>query len=104
MSARILRWSIPVDDKGKAVTAAGDVIEVASTITGQAVEFWTLSMDADEAKPRTFRVFGTGQEVPDGWFHRGTAPRTPTGLVWHLFERGTQPSPPPTTEPLAASK
>lgn len=47
--------------------------------------FW---MEVDEANPtevRTFRVFGTGHEVTNGYEYRGTAIDGP--LVWHLYER-----------------
>ena len=33
---------------------------------------------------RTFRVFGTGQDVPNGFFWRGSWQAGP--FVWHLFE------------------
>ena len=50
-----------------------------------AVELWV--MDTPEPKPtRSFRVYGTGQQLPPDIEHVGTA-LTPGGqLVWHLFE------------------
>lgn len=50
------------------------------------IEFWA---EYDDAKPvirRTFVIVGTGHRIPDGAAYAGTAPRTPDGLVWHLYE------------------
>ena len=35
---------------------------------------------------RRFRVFGTGQEIPEQWEYVGTALDRKNGLVWHLHE------------------
>jgi hypothetical protein len=98
---RILRWEIPIDDQDHEVRADGAVLHVAGhRHLRDRVEFWTLAADDPEfwSAPignvapvqwpaRVFRVFGTGQQVPNGYGHRGTAGRTVDGLVWHLFER-----------------
>jgi hypothetical protein len=50
------------------------------------IEFWA-EHDFDKLPvSRTFVIVGTGHIIPDGAVYRGTAPRTPEGLVWHLFE------------------
>jgi hypothetical protein len=35
---------------------------------------------------RAFRVFGTGNELPEGAKWVATCPRTPDGIVLHLYE------------------
>jgi hypothetical protein len=35
-----------------------------------------------------FRVFGTGHQIPQNARWVATCPRTPAGLVWHLYELG----------------
>jgi hypothetical protein len=93
---KVLRWEIPIDDEDHPVTFAGNVSYVAITSlipgigTGK-LEFWTFddtsyTNDPDVPRARLFRVFGTGQEVPKGYFLIGTAPRV-SGLVFHLFEK-----------------
>lgn len=95
---RILRHSVPVDDREHRLTC-GTILYIDCRDIRQ-VEVWA---DEDaQATPRVLRVFGTGQPIPEGWVHRGTAlspplaetPRTramPRGaLVWHLCEREEQ--------------
>lgn len=86
----IYKHVIPVDDRKHEVEMGfGDeIVHVEATVT--TVSFWftrNIGMEF-RAVPRTFRVIGTGQAYPDG-FYRGTAiSRGPLGgtLVWHLIE------------------
>lgn len=50
----------------------------------EAVVFWAYCVDGAPTKPRTFRVIGTGWDVPDGAVHCGTAIQG--YYVWHLME------------------
>lgn len=50
------------------------------------IEFWAEHDDFLPEAPRTFFVTGTGHHLPDKAQYVGTAPRTPEGLVWHLYE------------------
>jgi hypothetical protein len=34
---------------------------------------------------RTFKVFGTGHDIPDGWVHVGSVQEPP--FVWHVYEK-----------------
>ncbi len=81
---RVLRWYVQVDDEPHPIPSVGRIVHVAGD--ARHVEFWALTCEHVEAAPRTFRVFGTGHPIPDGYVYVGTAPRTPEGLVWHLFE------------------
>lgn len=93
MSGRVLRWQVPINDRDHLFMALpGDLLgHIAASLGppitgGDYVEFWTFAREAVFLTPeRTFRVFGTGHLVPDGYEWRGTAPRV-SGLVFHLFE------------------
>lgn len=101
MSGRMLRWQVPVDDADHELRPVGPVLAVGATealwthLPAHWVEFWTLEpseVPADDEAPsvRVFRVFGTGQPIPDGYVWRGTCARL-QGLVWHLAERADEP-------------
>ena len=36
---------------------------------------------------RTFGVFGTGHQIPEGWFYHGTALDLDGAFVWHVYEK-----------------
>lgn len=93
----MLRWQVPVDDADHELRVVGPVLAVGATealwsnLPAHWVEFWTLEpLTGDEAPARVFRVFGTGQPIPDGYVWRGTCARF-HGLVWHLAERADEP-------------
>jgi hypothetical protein len=88
MSSRILRYMVPVDDQDHEIgTAAGFILHVAAR-RRDAVEFWTMEgASGPNGEPRTFRVFATGQEIPDGYAYIGTGIVPGGDLVWHLMER-----------------
>lgn len=51
--------------------------------------FWAeISTEKDwPMNKRTFRIFGTGQEIPAEWDYVGTCLQPPVGdYVWHLYE------------------
>ena len=81
----VYRHALPVDDQPHVFTMTGDPVSVA-LIDDIRVEFWFEHDDRQGASDRAFQVFGTGQPVPDDAVYVGTCPRTPLGLVWHLFE------------------
>lgn len=91
----IYRYEIPVDDRSHAVNMHGStrVLHVAAR-RPNIVEFW-----AEHDGPtldRWFRVFGTGQPLPEDWMkHRyiGTALAADGQLVWHLYESMQRVSP-----------
>jgi hypothetical protein len=88
----VYRFSVPVDDQWHRIELAGPVVHV-DCRRSDIVEFWAIE-SKEPARQRYFRVFGTGQPVPDDLTYIGTA-LTPAvaplsaygGLVWHLFER-----------------
>jgi hypothetical protein len=79
------RYEVPVDDHAHDIELSGPIVHV-DCRNADRVEIWAI---ADEQEPtvRTFRVFGTGQTLPDNAAHIGTALAGRGGaLVWHLFE------------------
>lgn len=84
----VYRYEIPVDDQWWFIELSGPIIHVA-TREARCVEIWALT--GDEPKARSFRVFGTGQPLPDDnkpdcLAHVGSAVVPGGALVWHLFE------------------
>ena len=85
MSRRMYRYVVSVDDQWHEVNLSGNPVAVAA-IGPISVEFWAEHTDGFPQMPRRFRVFGTGDPLPHGVRWIGTCPRTPAGLVWHLYE------------------
>ena len=83
---RMLRYTVPVDGIPCRVELTGDPLALGALACGAGIEFWAEHADAAECRVRTFTIVGTGHQIPDGATYVGTAPRTPEGLVWHLFE------------------
>ena len=91
---RMFRYVVPVDDRGHTFELTGNPVAVAVTEDFDSVEFWAEHATATGTVPlRAFQVFGTGQPLPDDARWTGTCPRTPGGLVWHLYERAVTKSP-----------
>jgi len=47
---------------------------------------WAEVDTASKSRPFTFRIFGTGHVIPDGYEHVGTFQQPP--YVWHLYNKG----------------
>lgn len=88
---RVLKYSVPVDDRWHVLQVAGPLLHVACQYGPESVQVWA----SDAPSPvRQFRVFGTGQVVDGGpeaerftYHHAGSAITAGGALVWHLFER-----------------
>lgn len=84
MSARVLKWVVPIDGRPHEV-GGGDVALVAVARPDfQAVTVWTLELPATPALPRQVQVFATGEPVDTRHRHLGSVVDDP--YVWHLFE------------------
>lgn len=88
MSARVLKWSVPVDDDWHAI-GGGQVLHVGNQGAHGTVCVWTLEHDAEPTLSRNVLVTGTGQPLPD---HGDDPPLRHIGstlagpFVWHVFE------------------
>lgn len=79
-------YEVRVNNADHEFELTGPILSVGCRHT-DAVEFWALHRGGATTHVRTFRVFGTGQSVPEDWMHVGTV-RNPDGVfAWHLFER-----------------
>lgn len=88
----IYRYEVPVDYEWHVVPLSGKIISVAARRPyDQVLEFWAFAnSDHQHDSPREFRVFGTGDQLPDE-----TRPQECHGsvivngglTVWHLVER-----------------
>jgi hypothetical protein len=79
------RYEIAIDDAPHLFVLDGPPLAVAAN--GWYAEFWAehTGQPADPVT-RAFQVFGTGHALPEGAKWAGTCPRSPDGLVWHLYE------------------
>lgn len=99
MTARILRWDIPVDDREHQI-GTGRVVH-AVALRHDTVTVWTVEHDLGEdldmdieTYPTLVRVVGTGQEWDSWmWDHQSTAPHHVSGLVWHVLTRSDRDRP-----------
>jgi hypothetical protein len=80
------RYEIPVDDLTHTIALTGYPVRVAP-VDGwsECLEFWAEHHADTEPVDRSFRVFGTGHEIPPDAVWVGTADRTKNGYVWHLY-------------------
>jgi len=51
------------------------------------VWIWAIVDPRRDRELRSIAFFATGEPIPEGWEHRGTALDMHAGLVWHVFER-----------------
>lgn len=83
----IWKYSIAVADGPQSIPipAGSRIVHTAPQGALGVLSIWALVEDLKAApSPRTFRVFGTGQTIPDGHVYVGTAVDHP--FVWHVFE------------------
>lgn len=84
MADTIWRYEIPVDDRWHPLQLSGEILHV-DCRNMRTIEVWALHTD-EPAETRSFRVYGTGQPMPDNLDHVGTALAPGGQLVWHLME------------------
>lgn len=85
MTRRMYRYEVPITIPTE-LRLTSHPLAFGVSADGWALEFWAENDDSDPGVCRMFRVIGTGHVIPDGAVYRGTAPRTASGLVWHLYE------------------
>ncbi|MGW4028215.1 DUF7352 domain-containing protein [Streptomyces sp. NPDC004838] len=84
MTDQIFRFEVPVDDQWHDISGCGTPLHV-DCRAPRIVEFWAWRRD--DLPDRRLRVFGTGDPIPDGSRHIGTAIAPGGQLVWHLLEQ-----------------
>jgi hypothetical protein len=83
---RMFRYTVPVDDNPRTFDLTSDPVHVANGASLAEVEFWAEFTDGAPKQARHFVVVGTGHPLPPDGRWVGTCPRTPEGIVWHLYE------------------
>jgi len=82
------RYEVPLTEGPTIIEmSAGPIVAAACVERGvadYAMEFW--AEHDGETMQRLFAVHGTGHPITINARHCATAPRTPDGLVFHLFE------------------
>ena len=87
MSVRMLKYRISAGQEQTTVAMrAGAVIRAVGVQLPGEICLWSEVPDAVPVETRTFRVIGTGFEVPEdaGIVYVGTAFDNP--FVWHIYE------------------
>lgn len=84
---KIYRYEIPVDDQWHGVELNGVITGIGSR-RSDVIEFWSVHTD-EPSEARSFRAFGTGQELEDVAKVHGSAVTNGGLFVWHLAERKT---------------
>lgn len=83
MTARVLKWDVPVDDQVHYV-GTGKIVHIACQSTPDVVQVWTV--EDDDARPyRAVRVVGTGHPFSWSWDVWGSTVAASGALVWHLL-------------------
>lgn len=87
---RMLRWDVPIDGLPHEIYVEGNIRTVGIRTIGDTyrrLDLWSeVSAGSEPGHARILQVYGTGWEIPDTAVWLGTTPRTPDGLVWHLYE------------------
>ena len=86
MAFRVLKWSVPVDDKFHSI-GSGKVVLTECQYGPDTVQVWTE--EKGEPVERSAKVIGTGQEAPDFTEHVGSAVTAGGTLVWHVYAEET---------------
>ena len=89
INRRMFRYVVPVDDRAHVFELWDTPVAVAvARRDGRdfSVEFWAEHAEDGLTIAHAYQVFGTGHPLPNGAEWVATCPRTPEGLVWHLYE------------------
>jgi hypothetical protein len=81
LQTRIYKYTVPVDDQDHLIAFRGPIVHVASQAPNE-VQLWVQYNPHADKHRWKFRVVGTGQPIPNGMLHVGTAFDGP--FVWHL--------------------
>ena len=89
----MLRYWLPISDTPTTVKMMGDPLYVVAGRLGvgdeapHILEFWAEGrFNGHGERERSFQAFRTGYPLPEHARYWGTAPRTPEGAFWHLYE------------------
>lgn len=94
MMRQVFKYSVPIDDDWHEIDMSpapvlhvGTQEQFGSTVVMLWVEYWS----EQKTRPRQFRVYGTGQPLPERVLYQGTVITEGGLLVWHLYENWRDP-------------
>jgi hypothetical protein len=88
---RVLKWNVDVDDVPHPI-GQGKVVLVACQHSDASVQVWTQEEGAHpEERPRAAQVYATGQPIPEGLEHVGSALALNGRLIWHIYAVPVKP-------------
>lgn len=92
----VFRYEVPIDDQDHEIELTQYPMEVATVIPNLPgiipggpipyMEFWAEHNDKIAPFKESFRVFGTGQPIPENYAYVGTGQRV-NGMVFHLYRK-----------------
>lgn len=89
MKRIIYRHQIPLNDTDLTISTSVPSKVVHVGMKQGDVCIWVEQIDPASVglllTERTFRVFGTGHPIPEGYHHHGSV--VDGGFVWHVYER-----------------
>jgi len=97
---RVWKFTVTVDDSvtTHSIPSGARIVHVSIGSSPNRVAFWAEVDTLVNPVHRTFKVFGTGHPIPQGWVYVGTIPVPGYPLVWHLYEFKYQEHGPMTVE------
>jgi len=86
MSREIYKYRVPVKDvwHDVAMPSHATIVHVACQDTPGVVSLWAEIENESASVTRSFRIYGTGQSIPDDTDYVGTA--LDGMFVWHVYE------------------
>lgn len=92
MTRAVYKYEIPVDDQwhGSTMPLPAQIVHAASQSRGVVCLWAEVAPDSTESAVRAFRVFGTGQPIPEGAVYVGSALDGP--YVWHVYAEALKAS------------
>lgn len=85
MSRRVETFRVPLDTLVEVEISSGPLHVEHTSFARETIEFWAEVDDSDK-KPRTFRVYDTGEFLPHNARHVGSVSRDRHDNVYHLYE------------------
>ncbi len=84
MSRKVLKYVILANDEESTVAFSGKILHVAPA-NHNLIEIYAEQDDEQPEQNHTFRVLGTGHDVPFGSSHVQSV-RSSMGVIFHLYE------------------
>lgn len=84
MSRKIFKYPVPIEEETTLRIHRGAEV-LSAQVQGRSLCLWCLVDPLADVETRTFRTYGTGQELPEGLGSHVVTYQL-DGFVWHVFE------------------